>query len=117
LKLSVHAIVRGVFVRAGEEIDEVDVSPILRKYAVTETSDNGEGETPAGSKARTPLEAQASAAEPKLRKRYVKRGVAWRRVKDVAVKIGEPVYVRHGPNNYQEIGQVSADGKLPKAVL
>jgi hypothetical protein len=113
LKLSVHALIHGTFVRAGEEIDEPDVSPILRKYAVTETSGNGEAGTTTRSKARTQLEAQASAAEPKLRKRYVKRGVAWRRVKDVAVKIGEPVFIKLGPSRYREIGCVSSDGKLP----
>jgi hypothetical protein len=61
------------------------------------------------------LEAQAGAAnpKPKLRKRYVKRGVAWRRVKDVAVKIGEPVFIKLGPSRYREIGCVSSDGKLP----
>ena len=86
-----------------------------RKYVVT---GNGSAAAPPAPNVRkrdvpSARKADADEAKPKLRKRYVKRGVAWRGVKDVAVKVGEPVFVRIGPANYEEIGRVQSDGKLP----
>jgi hypothetical protein len=91
VKLCVHFISQGVYWKAGDDVADEEVPDFVRKYAVTETSGNGEAGSPAGSKARTGSAVEAVAPTPKLRqlrKRYVKRGVAWRRVKDVAVKVG-----------------------------
>jgi hypothetical protein len=106
----------GSLLEGWDDVADEEVPDFVRKYAVTETSGNGEAGSPAGSKARTGSAVEAVAPTPKLRqlrKRYVKRGVAWRRVKDVAVKVGEPIFIRLGPSRYQEIGRVSSDGKLP----
>ena len=53
-------------------------------------------------------------AQPKLRRRYVKRGSVYRRAKDASVKlrIGERVFIRE-QGHYQEIGEVSPGGTLP----
>jgi hypothetical protein len=54
----------------------------------------------------------------RLRKRYVKRDVAWIRAKDPAVrlKIGEAVFVRTG-SAYERMGHVTESLDLPKAYL
>ena len=38
MKLRVHAITNGRFIKAGEEIDESLVTPFLRKYVIEERS-------------------------------------------------------------------------------
>ena len=120
MKLCVHFISKGVYWRAGDDVPENEVPDFVRKYVVT---GNGEPKIPAPPKARTLSQVEGCSRsatggseqpQQKLRKRYVKRGVAWRRVKDVAVKVGEPVFIRIGPAHYEEIGNVRSDGSLPQ---
>jgi hypothetical protein len=54
----------------------------------------------------------------KLRRRFVKRGFAFRKAKDPNVKLkkGERVFIKDG-SHYEEIGVVGLGGSLPKAYV
>jgi hypothetical protein len=57
----------------------------------------------------------SGSAEPKrMRRRYVRRGALYRRVKDksVKLKVGERVFVKSG-SRYEEIGTIGGAGVLP----
>ncbi len=54
--------------------------------------------------------------EPKpkrMRKRYVRHGQTWLRAMRVSCHIGESVYVRNGPGDFEKIGIIGSDGSLP----
>ncbi len=107
MKLCVHFIAHGSYWKAGDEIPIDEIPPAIRKYAVNGPS--GNGAIPAAPKMRTSSQAEASAEEPKqkLWKRYVKRGVAWRRGKGGAAAIGEPLFTKEG-GQFVETGKVKA---------
>jgi hypothetical protein len=71
MKLSVHLIAKRRCYRAGEEIpDDVEVSAFAKKFRIDE---NGNGNE------EVDLPAAAAAAYPPVRrKRYVRRGSAWK---------------------------------------
>ena len=50
-----------------------------------------------------------------MRRRYVRRGVLYRKAKDLNVKLkrGEPVFIRNGEGEYERIGNVGHNGSLP----
>jgi hypothetical protein len=54
-----------------------------------------------------------------MRRRYVRRGVLYRKAKhpNVKLKRGEPVFIRNEEGEYERIGNVGHNGALPVAYL
>jgi hypothetical protein len=49
-----------------------------------------------------------------MRRRYLNRNGTWLRAQKITHRrVGEPVYVRNGPANFEKIGVVGAGGVLP----
>jgi hypothetical protein len=66
----------------------------------------------------TPEPKPPGLSEPmRIRMRYVRRGNSWRKARKVACRVGEPVFIRNGPGDFEVIGKVSTTGKLPVAFI